>query len=232
MKKSLLTSVLMSVMLLTSGICKADIVQDIAGDYTGTVTVDLGEGAGDPIPDQKVAIVIEDSYSTIQFTLYNFNFGEVVKNENIVLDGVPVKEEVDHTLTIGNDTYSKDLTLGGGIIQANVKFDSKNSYIDGDKILVTLNITWQGISFKVNFEGTKDAASIGSVKEESGMMYNHSTHMLTTPDSENAGYQVYNAGGAIVASGSFVNGAATLNGLSKGIYIVKSGASVLKFVKR
>ena len=90
MKKSLLTSVLMSVMLLTSGICKADIVQDIAGDYTGTVTVDLGEGAGDPIPDQKVAIVIEDSYSTIQFTLYNFNFGEVVKNENIVLDGVPL----------------------------------------------------------------------------------------------------------------------------------------------
>ena len=222
----------MSVMLLTSGICKADIVQDIEGDYTGTVTVDLGEGAGDPIPDQKVAIVIEDSYSTIRFTLYNFNFGEVVKNENIVLDGVPVNEEVDHTLTIGDDTYSKDLTLGGGIIQANVKFDNENSYIDGDKILVTLNITWQGISFKVNFEGTKDAAGIGSVKEAPGMMYNHTTNVLTASDSENAPYQVCNAGGAIVASGSFVNGAATLDGLSKGIYIVKSGASVLKFVKK
>lgn len=232
MKKSLLISVLTSLMFLAPGICKADIVQDIAGDYTGNVTVDLGEGAGDPIPDQKVAIVIEDGYSTIQFTLYNFNFGEVIQNENIVLDGVPVKEEVDHTLTIGDENYSKDLTLGGGVIKAKVMFDSEHSYIDGNDILVTLNITWQGINFKVNFEGTKDATGIVLLKEVSGMTFNTGTNLLTASESENTGYSVYNASGAIVKSGSFVGGSASLDGLSKGIYFVKSGASTLKIVKK
>lgn len=235
MKKILLTSVLMGVMFLSSGICKADITQDIAGDYKGNLTIDLGagEGPGDPIPDQKVSIVIEDNESKVRFTLYDFNFGEIITNEDIVLDGVPVTEAPDGTLTIGNDDYSKNLALGtAGVIKANVKFDSENSYIDGDKILVSLNIQWETFLIKVNFDGEKVTTSIVSGKNTPTMKFDNAANLLIAPETQDANYTICNVSGTCVKSGSFVNGTATVDGLSGGIYFVKSGATVIKIVKK
>lgn len=235
MKTKLLSSIFMGVMLMTSGICKADVVDEIKGDYKGSITVDLGDGAGDPILDQKVTISSEEDVTKIRFTLYNFNFAPVIVNENIVLDNVPVTKAVDGTVTIGDEAYAKDLTLGvGGVVQAVVKFDSENSYIDGNDIMVDLNIVWEGITIKVRFAGVKDASGIiaNSADFVSRIVFDATTGTLTSTNLQDSNYQVYSITGEMVKTGRFENGFASVAELSGGLYVVKAGSVVTKIVKK
>lgn len=234
MKTSLLSSIFVSVMLMTSGICNAaGAVDEIVGNYKGSIIINLGDGDGDPILNQKVSIS-KESDTSIRFTLFGFNFAPVITNEDIVLDNVPVEKAIDGTVTISNETYSKDLVLGNGLVEATVKIDSETSYVDGDNILVNLNIIWNGVTIMVKFEGVKDATGIAGTSADSvspRIVFNADADVLTAVNVQSSGYQIYNFAGKLVKSGNFTNGRVSVSDLSEGIYLIKTGALATKIVK-
>ena len=118
----------------------AQVAQQVAGLYHGELIISF-----EPINDesevlynQTVELSAADD-NTVDFLLSDFNFNDAPMGD-ISIPSIGVSE--DGTKVTFGERTPVDLIMGGGLIEATAQVDAASSYIEGDDILVNLNILW------------------------------------------------------------------------------------------
>ena len=204
MKKTLLTIV---TLLTMSAAAMAQNVADLVGSYKGDLYIQLIDPIteeSEALPDQSIKIEAGQGQS-INFALYNFSFGDDLQLGDIILNNVGVKAE--GKVVKFNDEKAVDLSFLGGAIQATAKINPATSQIEGNNILVNLDVFWiqpgqDPTPIYVRFVGTKESAT-----------------GIEGIEIAPAQQSIYTLNGVRVNQ--------TLNELPKGIYIV-NGKKIIK----
>ena len=160
MKKTLLTIV---TILAMSATAMAQNISNLVGSYKGDLYIQLFDPINEEteaLPDQAIKIEAAQGQS-INFALYNFSFGEDLPLGDIILTNVGVKAE--GSIVKFNDEKPVDLSFLGGAIKATAKINPETSKIEGDNILVNLDVFWVqdtgNTPIYVRFVGKKDAST-------------------------------------------------------------------------
>ena len=111
-----------------------DYAAQIAGTYTGTLNVDLGDG-GENIPNQPIKIE-RTGDNKAKLVIENFTFPGVGPVGTIDVDNIPTSES-NGTVKLG-DT-SKNVSLANNAMTADVAI--KSSSVKDKTLTLTINVT-------------------------------------------------------------------------------------------
>ena len=107
----------------------------------------------------------------MRFTLKNFSFAAGMELGDIVIDQVSIKSEADKIKFI--TTAPKNVSFMGGAVEATVKLNGDNSFIQGDSASIDVDVVWlndgqggSGTPIYVRFAGKKQTSAIENVKAD------------------------------------------------------------------
>ncbi|MFR9166672.1 MAG: calycin-like domain-containing protein [Dysgonomonas sp.] len=130
-----------------------DISDNVAGTYTGKLSIDVSAIAQEPAgtvvlntPDQIQ--VDKNSADKINLMLKNFSFGGMSLGD-ININDIPVIKTAENTYTFESETVN--LSFMGGFIQATAKASGTMDGNGGSSIFIDVNTL--GVNVPVNFDG-------------------------------------------------------------------------------
>ncbi len=225
MMKKLLTSLFVAGAMIATA--NAQTV-DVAGMYDGTLTVTV---AGSAMPGTQDTIYLEDpekdgSYtmSIKDFSFMGSPFGD------ITVDGIQATE------ADGVVSLTKDSTVDGPIPGSVITFGETTIADDQLKLQlsVAVDLGTGSLDVAVSFEGTKvtedgDETGIASIAADKTEIAVWGNEMMVRGAAE---YTIYNTAGVPVQQGVVDGNVISLDNLGGGIYLVKAGNRIEKFIKK
>lgn len=171
MKRTLLTLLLLVGVFAT--IKAEDLTPKAEGTYTGSLFISLGSPIDDSatgLPNQTISIE-RIGENLVRFTLKNFSFAAGMELGDIVIDQVSIKSEGDKIKFA--TTAPKNVSFMGGAVEATVKINGDNSFIQGDSASIDVDVVWlndgqggSGTPIYVRFAGKKQTSAIENVKAD------------------------------------------------------------------
>ncbi len=232
MRKRLLTSCFVICALCLS--VSAQLASQVAGTYTGKLTVVLGGNEEEAIVTDGTKVILNETGTDIaKLSLMDFAFMEE-KIGDIVVPDLSLTSS-DKAIKFVKDpvviTFENTTEFGGTIAMLVAQ---QQSSLSGNIANSTINLSIYipeivgGIDVK--FVGTLTTTNIGDHNVSSAIFYNLHTGKLNMPAGEQ--YQVYNIAGQLVKSGRAASNAVSLDDLRNGLYLVKVGKVTTKIVKK
>lgn len=160
MKKILFT---LFAILLTTNTYAQTAVQEAVGNYSGKLAVSLTTKDDLTFGEDTYNVAItNDGSNTVTFALNNFGFSGMNLG-NIVLPNIPVSKQADGTIHFGANA-PVNFTFLGGVITATAKINETTSVINGDSLLVDVDVVWTNggnAPIYVQFKGKKPHKTTG-----------------------------------------------------------------------
>ncbi|MBR1712282.1 MAG: hypothetical protein IJ722_02610 [Alloprevotella sp.] len=165
MKKILLTACL--AVLVTGAAWAQTPARDIAGSYSGTLTISLGKPIdGEALVMEGKSVSIEAvSDEAVNFTLPDFSF-EGMSLGDIFLPGIPVATEPDGSVSFG-ENEAVPFEFLGGMITATACISSLGSRVRDGRADINVDVVWTNsasfgteanLPIYVRFSGESEAA--------------------------------------------------------------------------
>ena len=226
MKKLLATMCVAAAMLATAN------AQDVSGTYAGTLNVDLGTGV--PTPQQDT-IYLEDPESDglYNVSIKDFSFGGIYIGD---LEVTEIASSVGENDTI---VLTKEGTVEGPTVELSPEVVLPTTITFGkttvkdDVLNLTLSVDAQLMDVAVSFEGTKvtdgGQSGIASLVADQAEITVWGNEMMVRGAAE---YTIYNTAGVPVQQGVVDGNVISLDNLGGGIYLVKAGNRIEKFIKK
>lgn len=224
--KKLLTSLFVAgAMIATAN------AQDVSGAYAGTLNVDLGMGEAMPQQDTIYLDALETE-GMYKMSIKDFSFGTFVIGDLEVTDIASTVAE-DGTVVLTREGEITGPTVGGTLSttitfgETMIKGDSLHLALSVDVPLMemTVTVTFKGEKIKEDGDET-GIASIAADKTEIAVWGNE---MMVRGAAE---YTIYNTAGVAVQQGVVDGNVISLDNLGGGIYLVKAGNHIEKFIKK
>lgn len=231
MKKKLLTAIIAFIAITMSSSAYAQVSQEAAGTYNGTLTVSQdGNTMGKPSTENVYLTATDDSHVTLEIRNFSFNMGKVLELGDIVIPEVEIQKE-GNVITI----LPKELKMTLNIV-GEVTVHLNTSTIVDKKIVLSLNVETifpDELFIDVDFEGTMTATGISDVTiNKPTVYYNPSIDALMVQGAENQKYDIYNVTGMQILSGVLNTEEVSVSTLSRGLYLIKIGNTTVKFIKK
>ncbi|MBR1732303.1 MAG: calycin-like domain-containing protein [Alloprevotella sp.] len=186
MKKTLLFTACLAVLATGAALAQAP-ARDIAGNYSGTLTISLGKSIdGDALVMEGKSVSIEAvGDAAVDFTLPDFSF-EGMSLGDIFLPGIPVYDAGDGSVRFGeNEPVSFEFL--GGMIQATARISSSGSAVRGGRADIDVDVVWtnsggltdiadmpiyvrfsgenEAVRFDLNRDGSVDVSDVSALVE-------------------------------------------------------------------
>jgi hypothetical protein len=222
--------------------------QNIAGTYTGTMTVEVVVPVPDEVefPNQDIVIAEEDGglfkLSILDFSFFGLELG------NLEVAGISAEPNFIGRIILSKEGWSEGpaVDLGGGpgseigtIIMLNygevtdwgvLTLDlSVDLYADtgGDEGVLQANVA------NVTFTGNITPSGISSPKAETISVYpTVATDVITVEGFENADYSIFNLNGISVKKGRLTTETINVSVLNTGIYFLNINGESAIFIKQ
>ena len=165
MRRTLLSLLLLVGIFAT--IKAEDLTPKAEGTYSGSLFISLGAPIDEStagLPNQTVSIE-RVGENLVRFTLKNFSFAAGMELGDIEIDQVGIHLEGDKIKFA--TTTPKNVSFMGGAVEATVKLNGDNSFIQGDS--ASIDVDGQGGSgtpIYVRFAGKKQTSAIENVKAD------------------------------------------------------------------
>lgn len=202
---------------------------DVAGMYDGTLTVTV---AGTAMPGTQDTIYLEDPEKDGSYTMSikDFSFMETPFGD-ITVDGIQATE------ADGVVSLTKNGTVDGPIPGSVITFGETTIADDQLKLQLSVAVDLgasSSLDVAVSFEGTKvtedgDETGIASIAADKTEIAVWGNEMLVRGAAE---YTIYNTAGVAVQQGVVDGNVISLDNLGGGIYLVKAGNHIEKFIKK
>lgn len=255
MKKVLLTVCL----FVMAVIANAQLADQVAGTYSGTLSVTIAVAGGEPAaadPGQQDVIVDKVGDNQMELHLNNFilvSEGQPMPVGNITVPAIDLVEkdgaitfekQVKIYMTPGDDpNFEKDDWMGPfvsamkdpttGEDGVNISMTGK---VEAGKMTLSLDIPFAVMEMQiaVTYEGTNpNYTAIQTVRKDRVVLISSAVKdELSFIGIEGvADYAIYNIAGNPVKKG-YTAGCVNVSALNSGIYLIKIGGVTMKFVKR
>ena len=160
MRRTLLSLLLLVGIFAT--IKAEDLTPKAEGTYSGSLFISLGAPIDEStagLPNQTVSIE-RVGENLVRFTLKNFSFAAGMELGDIEIDQVSIHSEGDKIKFA--TTAPKNVSFMGGAVEATVKINGDNSFIQGDSASIDVEVVWlndgqggSGTPIYVRFAGKK-----------------------------------------------------------------------------
>ena len=171
MRRTLLSLLLLVGIFAT--IKAEDLTPKAEGTYSGSLFISLGAPIDEStagLPNQTVSIE-RVGENLVRFTLKNFSFAAGMELGDIEIDQVGIHLEGDKIKFA--TTTPKNVSFMGGAVEATVKINGDNSFIQGDSASIDVDVVWlndgqggSGTPIYVRFAGKKQTSAIENVKAD------------------------------------------------------------------
>lgn len=171
MRRTLLSLLLLVGIFAT--IKAEDLTPKAEGTYSGSLFISLGAPIDEStagLPNQTVSIE-RVGENLVRFTLKNFSFAAGMELGDIEIDQVGIHSEGDKIKFA--TTTPKKVSFMGGAVEATVKINGGNSFIQGDSASIDVDVVWlndgqggSGTPIYVRFAGKKQTSAIENVKAD------------------------------------------------------------------
>ena len=171
MRRTLLSLLLLVGIFAT--IKAEDLTPKAEGTYSGSLFISLGAPIDEStagLPNQTVSIE-RVGENLVRFTLKNFPFAAGMELGDIEIDQVGIHSEGDKIKFA--TTAPKNVSFMGGAVEATVKINGDNSFIQGDSASIDVDVGWLndgqgggGTPIYVRFAGKKQTSAIENVKAD------------------------------------------------------------------
>ncbi len=214
---------------MTAAIVVAAHAQDVAGTYTGTMALDLMGS----VTEQDATIRLEATEDGEQYNIIveNFSYGGYNLGD-LEVSNVSVSEEADGTVVLTKDEEFEGPSVS--MVTTTVKSTSatvKDGTLDLDFIVSVTIASSTTLEVNVSFQGTIIQSGLSAVAaEKTEIKVWGMGNSMTVKGAQT--YTIYNAAGVPVQQGAADGSIISLDNLGNGIYLVKAGNTVTKFVKR
>ena len=219
MKKLLVTMCVAVAMLAT-----ANAQTDVSGMYDGTLTVTV---AGDAMPGTQDTIYLENSEADglYKMSIKDFSFMGAPFGD-ITVDSIQATE------ADGVVSLTKDGTVAGPVPSSVITFGETT--VTDNALSLNLSVSVGGtLDVAVSFEGTKvtdgGQSGIASLVADQAEITVWGNEMMVRGAAE---YTIYNTAGVPVQQGVVDGNVISLDNLGGGIYLVKAGNRIEKFIKK
>lgn len=219
MKKLLVTMCVAVAMLAT-----ANAQTDVSGMYDGTLTVTV---AGTETPGTQDTIYLENSEADglYRMSIKDFSFMGTPFGD-ITVDSIQATE------ADGVVSLTKDGTVAGPVPSSVITFGETT--VTDNALSLNLSVSVGGtLDVAVSFEGTKvtdgGQSGIASLVADQAEITVWGNEMMVRGAAE---YTIYNTAGVPVQQGVVDGNVISLDNLGGGIYLVKAGNRIEKFIKK
>lgn len=232
MKKKLLTAIIAFIAITMSSSAYAQVSQEAAGTYAGTLEVYMMEPNKIPLGSSAENIYLTSTDANhVTLEIRNFSFPLVGELGDIVIPDVALEEEGD-VINILPKTVKITLKVVG---EVNVILNK--STIKDKEITLSLNVEttppYPDMYIYVDFKGTMTATGISDVTlNKPTVYYNPSIDAIMVQGAENQKYDIYNVTGMQILSGVLNTEEVSVSTLSRGLYLIKIGNTTVKFIKK
>ena len=230
MMKKLLTSLFVAgAMIATAN------AQDVSGTYAGTLKVDLGG----TVTTQQDTIYLEDPEADglYKVSIKDFSFMGLPIGDLEVTDiASAVGEDGTVTLTKEGEVAGPTVELMPGQPGMPTTITFGETTVKESVLSLNLSVSVAGgaMTVAVSFEGMKvtedgDETGIASIAADKTEIAVWGNEMLVRGAAE---YTIYNTAGVAVQQGVVDGNVISLDNLGGGIYLVKAGNHIEKFIKK
>lgn len=227
MKKLLVTMCVAVAMLATAD------AQDVSGAYAGdlTIVITMSEEAYEPVVSTDT-IYLEDPEADglYDMSIKNFSFETLTLGDLLI-------EDVASAVADGVVTLTKEGTVAGPTVggQIPTTITLGETTVTDDKLALALSVDvpMMTMTVAVSFEGTKvtdgGQSGIASLVADQAEITVWGNEMMVRGAAE---YTIYNTAGVPVQQGVADGSIISLDNLGGGIYLVKAGNRIEKFIKK
>ena len=205
---------------------------EIAGNYTGELSVTVPGAAKPSVTTETVSLIAEDG-GTYALGIKNFAFGEgegKLELGDLNVPGITAQEEA------GAIILTKEGTTDGPVVEGmttKLRLSDTNIY-EGELALALDVDVYVGetkiMTVLVEFTGTKQASGIASAETDKPVFFVHENTIEVSGTANN--YTIFNTAGAMVQHGLITDNNIDIAGLKGGIYIAKIDSHIVKFIKK
>lgn len=233
MKKKLLLTVIAFIAITMPSFVYAQINQEIAGTYTGLLSVSIEDvPIGKPSTENVYLTAAENDQITLEIKNFSFKLGNnVMELGDIIIPKVDLQENGNTIYLLPTDVK---LTLAEPIGEVDVHLN-QSTVIDKE-LALTLSVKTiypDELIVDVDFKGTMSATGISDVTlNKPTVYYNPSIDALMVQGAENQKYDIYNVTGMQILSGILNTEEVNVSTLSRGLYLIKIGNTTVKFIKK
>lgn len=236
MKKQLLTTLIAFIAITMSSSAYAQLSQEAAGTYNGTLEVYMMEPNKIPLGSstENVYLTAATDADHIKLEIKNFTFylgteplllGDIIipdvalEKDGNIINILPKKVELELNLVGKVNVYLNKSTIINKEITLSLNVETTPPYPD-----MYIYVDFKGV---VTPTGTSDITL-----NKPTIYYNPSTDALMVQGAENQKYDIYNITGIPTISGILTTNNINVSVLSRGLYIIKIGNTTVKFVKK
>lgn len=233
MKKLLVTMCVAAAMLATAN------AQDVSGTYAGMLNVDLG--MDEPTQQEDTIYLAQEEAGTYALSIKDFAYGEgeqMLPIGDLELTGIAAAE-ADGVLTLTKE----ELVDGPEVLEMfSTKIQLISASVQDNKLALELSVFAYmkgmetgdpSMTIAVSFEGTKvtdgGQSGIASLVADQAEITVWGNEMMVRGAAE---YTIYNTAGVPVQQGVADGSIISLDNLGGGIYLVKAGNRIEKFIKK
>lgn len=221
MKKLLVTMFVAAAMVAT-----ANAQTDVLGMYDGSLSVDLGFGGEPTVSTDTIYLEASEMDGFYKVSIKDFSFSGFTLGD-ITVDSIQATE------ADGVVTLTREGIVEGPISGTLITFGETTITGNALSLNLSVDVNNGGMTVSVSFEGTKITESgetgIASLVADQAEITVWGNEMMVRGAAE---YTIYNTAGVPVQQGVADGSIISLDNLGGGIYLVKAGNCIEKFIKK